>query len=358
MAKSSGIKFRDSAAAAATLEKTIRSGTTAPIYLLMGEESYFIDRIGALLADTLLPAEARAFNQTILYGRDAEAGAVINLCRQMPMGGGRQVVVVREAQGLRGLEKLQLYTASPVDHTILVLCHKEKTVDKRGALYKSCLKNGTVFESVRPREYELAAWVASVAAEQGVQMDQKSISMLLEHLGAEMARIEAEITKLKLSLEAGATAITADVVERVVGISKDFNLFELTKAVATRDLPRALRIADNFGQNPREHPLLLSVMALFGLFREFFQMNYLRWRQQHQGTPVPQDMELMRVLRLSNPYALADVKQNSLKWNNRHVFNILGLLSEYDAKSKGMASGGASEGDLLRELILKCFYTK
>lgn len=355
MAKSA-LKFRDSVARYEQLAAEIAARRFAPVYLLMGEEGYFIDALAERLATTVLDEASRAFNQITVYGRDTDAGQVVNLCRQMPMMGQYQVVIVKEAQQLRGIEKLSYYTQKPSPTTILVVCHKEKNADKRSAFYKGCAANGAVFESVRPRDYEIASWLQQFVKGRGLTIDQKALSMLTDHLGTDIAKISNELCKLTVSLPEGTKRITDADIEANIGISKDFNNFELCKAVLTRDMGRALMIADHFARNPKDNPLLLTVMALFGQFRDLFVVNYLRWLARHKGKPFPPDQELMRILRKNNTFVLAEIKQNAVAWDNRKVFGILGLLREYDAKSKGLNAGGAPDGELLRELLLKIFF--
>ena len=355
MAKSA-VRFRDSVAQFERLSADIAARRFAPVYLLMGDESYFIDALCDRLASTILGEAERSFNQIVLYGRDTEPGQVINFCRQMPMMGQYQVVILKEAQQLKGLDKLALYTQKPSPTTILVICHKEKNADKRSAFYKGCAANGTVLESVRPRDYEIAAWLQQFIRQKGFTIDPKALSMLTDHLGTDIAKISNEIRKLTVSLPEGTQRITDADIEANIGISKDFNNFELCKAVVTRDMARALMIAEHFARNPKDNPLLLTVMALFGQFKELFVVNYLRWLARHKGRPFPPDTELMRILRKNNTFVIGEIKQNAAGWDNRKVFNILGLLREYDAKSKGLNAGGAPDGELLRELLLKIFF--
>ena len=350
------VKFRDTVAQFQRLTAEVAARRYAPVYLLMGEEDYFIDTLCEQLATTVLGEAERAFNQITVYGKDSDAGQVINLCRQMPMMGSWQVVILREAQQLRGLDKLALYTKQPSPTTILVICHKEKNADKRSAFYKGCAAQGQVLESVRPRDYEIASWLRDFVASKGFDIDAKALSMLTEHLGTGIAKIANELEKLAVSLPEGTRCIADADIETHIGISKDFNNFELCKAVAARDMARALMIADHFARNPKEYPLLVTVSMLFTQFKEFFVVNYLRWQSRRRGTPFPSDQELMRTLRKSNTFVIQEIKQSSLAWDNRKVFVILGLLREYDAKSKGVGTGGASDGELLRELLLKIFY--
>jgi DNA polymerase-3 subunit delta len=352
------VSFRESAQAFEAIKKDIAAKKFAPLYLLMGDEDWFIDQLAELLVENTLDEAERAFNLTVAYGRDTAVGTIINTARQMPMMGSRQVVVVREAQQLKKIEDLQLYTANPSPSTILVLCHKEKNLDKRTQLYKSAVAKGVVFESVRPREYEIREWLGGFIAARGMKADQKAIEMLIEHLGMEISKISNELSKLLLSLPEGTTRLTPEVVENGTGFSRDFNNFELCKAVVARDEAGAMNIADNLSRNPKDHPLLLTVMALFGQFRQIFIYNYLVWQSRRQGTAMPSDMELMGLLKLPGPYFVKDVRAAAEKWPNRVVFKVLGLLREYDAKSKGMDDGGMTDGELLRELLLKMFLAR
>ncbi|MDE6711174.1 MAG: DNA polymerase III subunit delta, partial [Alistipes sp.] len=339
MAKSA-IRFRDTVAQYERMTADAANRRYAPVYLLMGDESYFIDALCEQLATGILGEAERAFNQITVYGKDSEAGQIINLCRQMPMMGSYQVVIVKEAQQLRGLDKLSLYTQKPSPTTILVICHKEKTVDKRSAFYKGCAANGAVLESVQPRDYEIMTWLQQFAKQQGLAIDPKALSMLTDHLGTNISKIANELQKLVVSLPQGTTKITDADIEANIGISKDFNNFELCKAVMTRDMQRALLIADHFARNPKDNPLLVTIIALFGQFKELFVVNYLRWLARHKGRPFPPDTELMRILRKNNAFVVNEIKQHAALWDNRKVFGILGLLREYAAKSKGLNAGG------------------
>ena len=354
MAKSA-VKFRDSVAEFERLEGQIKARKFAPIYLLMGDESYFIDRLQELLGDTILNEAERSFNQLTIYGKDSEVGQVINLCRQMPMMGAYQVVILKEAQQLRQIEKLSLYTQQPSPTTILVVCHKEKNVDKRSSFYKGCVANGVVFESVMPRDYEIKEWLGCFIAARGFQIDHKALEMLTDHLGTSISNIALELEKLAVSMPVGATRITDADIETNIGISKDFNNFELCKAVLDRNMGRALMIADHFARNPKDNPLLLTIMALFGQFRDLFTLNYLAWLTRYKGQPMPSDQELMRTLRKPAVFIVQELRRQAALWPNKKVFQILGLLREYDAKSKGLNAGGASDGELLRELLMKIF---
>lgn len=355
MAKSGKISFKDSADACSALAAQISARKFTGIYLFMGEEPYFIDMLTAQLADGILSESERAFNQTVVYGKDTDSGAVTNLCRQMPMMGSYQVVIVKEAQQLRGLEKLSVYTSAPSPTTILILCHKDKNMDKRWQLYKHIAEKGVIFESVRPRDYEIGPWLTAFIRSKGCSIDPKSVAMLTDHLGSDIAKITNELDKLLTYLPQGTKTITADHIEQNVGISKEFNIFELTKALSERNMQKAMLIAEHFARNPKENPLVVSISSMFSHFQRIFILNYQRWLSKRKGTPMPSEMELARMLKLPSAFFLKEYQQAAALYPNNKVFAIIGLIREYDMKSKGMNTGQADEGELLKELLLKIF---
>lgn len=339
--------------------KDIEARRFAPIYLLSGDEGYFIDAIAERLGDTILNEAERSFNQVTVYGADSDTGKIVMLCRQMPMMGNYQVVIVREAQQLQKIENLVHYTSSPQSTTILILCYKNKEqgkgIDKRTAFYKSCAKAGCVFESIRPKEYEIDQWLSSHISSRGLGIEPKAIAMLKEHVGMDISRIVHEIDKLAVSINEGQTKITDADIEQYIGISKEFNSFELNDAVIKRDVGRAMRIAEHFAHNPKNYPITQTIILLFNQFQQLFLLNYHMWQSRKRGIPMPSDMELVAAVRANNIYGLNNLKANITKWNGPQLFRVLGLLREYDAKSKGVNSGGLDGGELLKELLLKIF---
>ena len=353
MAKSGKTTFKESVDHFYGLVAAIRKREFAPVYLLMGEESYFIDILSDMLATHILNETEKAFNQTIVYGKDTEGGAVVNLCRQMPMMGGKMVVIVKEAQQLKKIEQLANYTQSPQDSTVLVICHKGKNVDKRSPLYKSCKDKGVAFESVPPRDYEIGGWLNDFIRAKGLAMDAKATSMLVDHLGADIAKIANELDKLVTSLPEGTKTVTADHIEQNIGISKEFNTFELTKAVSEKNLAKAMQIADHFARNQKENPFVMTVSMLFTHFQRIFILNYQRWLAKKEGRSVPGEMELARMLKLGSAFFLREYTGAANLYPTPKCFVIFGLLREYDLKSKGLESGSADNGELLKELLLK-----
>lgn len=355
MAKSSKATFKDTLSEFTRIKGEIAARRFSPVYLLMGDESYFIDRLCDILADSVLEPSFRDFSQITVYGKDTEAGTIINYARQMPMMGSHQVIIVKEAQQLRKVEELSIYTASPSPTTVLVVCHKEKSVDKRSQFYKHCSGVGTVFESIRPREYEIGSWLGDFIKAKGCTIEPRALSMLVDHLGVDISKISNELRKLFTRLPEGTRNITADNVEQNIGISKDFNNFELTKAISERNMERALMIADHFARNPKDNPLIVTLTALFSHFQRIFILNYQLWLSKNKGQAMPSDYELATMLKLPNPFFLNEYKSAATLYPNKKVFNILGLMRQYDLKAKGMNTGSASDGELLRELLLKIF---
>lgn len=353
------VKFNDCVAQYNAMMADIKARRFQPIYLLMGDESFFIDALSEALANTILSEAERAFNQVVVYGLDTDAGAVVNLCRQLPMMGSYQVVIVREAQQMSKLEALSHYTTSPQSSTILIVCYKNKEqgrgLDKRQSLYKSCVKNGVVFESVHPREYEVDSWISSYVASRNLTISPKAMAMLKEYVGMDLSRIAREIDKLVVSLAESDRLINDTHIEQYIGVSKDFNLFELNDAILKRDVARAMNIAEHFAHNQKSHPITLTITMMFSQFRQLFIYNYLQWLSRRQGKPVPTDGELMSIIGINNQFALKELKANAPRWANSRVFAVLGHLRKYDAKSKGVNSGGLDGGELLKELLLKIF---
>lgn len=348
------IRFREAYAQYESIVKDIRARKFAPIYLLMGEEGYFIDRLTDMLADTILDESEKAFNQLVIYGKDVEdEGIIVNYARQMPMMGGKMVVIVKEAASLRKVDNLSHYTSAPSASTILIIAHKGKSVDKRSALYKQVSAKGVVFESPRPYDNELAPWIATyLRASKGCAIEEKALRMVVDFMGTDVAKIAGEFDKLFTRLPEGTKTITADHIEQNIGISKDFNNFELVEAVAHRQFARAMQIADNFARNPKNHPLVVTTSTLFNHFQKLFTINYREWQTKVKGMPAASDAELAGLIKVS-PYVLGGYKQAAKLYPNKKIFLILGIIREYDMKGKGINTGGLEQGELLREMLMK-----
>lgn len=350
MAVAKKLKFKDSVALHHALQGDILAGRVAPVYLLMGKESYFIDSLTDLLAENLLPEQERAFNQIVVYGKDSNVGQIINFARQMPMMGGRQVVIIKDAANLKNIDQLSLYTANPSPSTVLVISHKGANIDKRTALYKQCEKVGIVFESVEPYDNEVGPWLEGYIRSKGLQIEPRALVMLTENLGKEITKIMGELDKLLIYLPEGTTRITTDDVERNIGISKDFNVFELLSSFSTGDMRRSLLIGEHLMQNARSLP----TGEIFGYFQKVFIINYKHWESKYRGAPVTSDAELAQMLGV-HPFFLGEYKQAAARFPNKKVFHIFDLLREYDMRSKGIGTGSADLSELMRELLLKIY---
>lgn len=353
------LKFSDCIAEYDAIMNSIAERKFAPIYLLTGDEGYFIDAIAERLASTILNEAERSFNQVVVYGQDSDPGQIVMLARQLPMMGSYQVVIVKEAQLLSKIDNLNHYTSQPQPTTILVVCYKNKEqgrgIDKRTSFYKSCVKNGCVFESVRPREYEIDSWLNGYIVSRGLKMNAKAMAMLKEHVGMDIGRMVHEIDKLAVSMDDNQSVITDSHIEQYIGLSKEFNTYELNDAVLKQDVARAMRIADHFAHNPKSYPIVLTITVLFGLFQQLFLLNYYLWQTRAKRMPFPSDPELMRCIRANNMFVVKELKANASRWDGKKLFAVLGLLREYDAKSKGVDNGGLDNGELLKELLLKIF---
>ena len=348
------VRFREAYAQYESIVKDIRARKFAPIYLLMGEEGYFIDCLTDMLADSILDESEKAFNQLVIYGKDVEdEGIIVNYARQMPMMGGKMVIIVKDAASLRKVDNLSHYTSAPSASTILIIAHKGKSVDKRSALYKQVSAKGVVFESPRPYDNELAPWIATyLRATKGCAIEEKALRMVVDFMGTDIAKIAGEFDKLFTRLPEGTKTITADHIEQNIGISKDFNNFELVEAVAHRQFARAMQIADNFARNPKNHPLVVTTSTLFNHFQKLFTINYREWQTKFKGMPAASDAELAGMIKVS-PYVIGGYKQAAKLYPNKKIFLILGIIREYDMKGKGINSGGVEQGELLREMLMK-----
>lgn len=358
MAKASG-NFADSAAQCVAILESLRGGAYAPLYLLHGAEGYFIDQIENYIAQNALNEEFRAFNMLTLWGKECSVEDVLAAAKQYPMMGNRQVVIVKEAQNLKGIENMASYASSPMASTVLVLCHKEKAIDKRSTLYKklSAGKSAIVFESIAPRDWEVAGFVGQIFASKGLKPEAAAVQMIADHIGANLQKIESEITKLTTRLSAGTIQITAQHIEDNIGISKDFNNFELTKALSMRNFRTALMIAEHFAKNPKNNPLVVTISTLFTHFQRIATLNLHKWACAKSQKPIGSDFEVAKLLGLTNAYFLGEYTTAANNYPTAKAVEILGLIREWDMRSKGFPPSSSSEEELLRELIIRISLT-
>lgn len=325
----------------AKIKQSIPSAA-APLYLLMGEEPFFIDSLTEFLEDHLLPEEDRAFNQTVLYGPSTSVAEIRDTAARFPMGAERQTVIVREAQALDAkIDQLLPYVASPAASTVLVLCYKGKNMDRRKAVYKEIAKKGVVFESPRVYESEIPTFIKEQLARYGISLTGKAMLMLAESLGTDLSRIASEARKLSIVLPAG-TELRPETVEKYIGISRNFNNFEFQKAIANRDAAKALQIAEYFATSKDSNPLS-SIAVLFGFFSKLIVYHNLADRSTGAVAAA------LGV----NPYFVRDYTQAALQYNLRQSVRAVEVLREADLKAKGVDAGDISPEDIYKELIFK-----
>ena len=322
----------------------LKKKTYHPIYFLMGEESYFIDVITNYIAEHVLPEDEKAFNQVVLYGKDTNIYKILDAAKRFPMMSKYQVVIVREAQNLKDIDKLQFYAEKPLDSTILVINYKYKTLDKRSKLSKILDKKAILFESKKLYESDVPQWVNTYLTDQGYSIAPAASAMLAEYLGTDLGKIANELDKLVITLSGGEKKISPEHVEKNVGISKEYNVFELQKALGARDVLKANRIINYFSQNPGGNPLVMVISSIFSYFVKILTYHYL--------TDKSQAASLLRV----NPYFVKDYASAAAKYPAPKIVSIISTLREYDMKSKGVGSSSASDGDLMKELIFKIMH--
>ncbi len=319
---------------------SIKKGDIKPVYFLMGEEAYYIDAIAKYIEDTVLTEEEKGFNQTILYGRDVKIEDIVSTAKRFPMMAERQVVIVKEAQDLsRTIENLIPYLENPQPTTLLVICYKYKKIDKRKKLYKAIAKNHILFESNKLYDNQVPDWIRRVLAGRGYAISPKASQMLVEFLGNDLAKVNNELEKLQLILKPGEQ-ITAEIIEENIGISKDFNNFELQNAISTRNVKKAFGIIQYFAHNPKNHPLVLTVSLLFSFFSKVLKYHALANKAQAS-----------KVLAI-NPYFVKDYEIAARNYPMKKVSAIISSIREIDVKSKGVGAN-LSQGDLLKELLVK-----
>ena len=321
----------------------IKNGKTKPIYFLMGEEPYYIDGISKYIEANVLTEEEKGFNQMVLYGRDISVEDIVSNAKRYPMMAEKQVVIVKEAQDLsRTIENLVNYAENPQPSTILVVCYKYKTLDKRKKLAKSIIKTGILFESKKLYENQVPDWIKRVLAGKGYTITPKAAQMLVEFLGNDLSKVNNELEKLQLLLKPGEQ-ITPHLIEENIGISKDFNNFELQNAIGEKDIRKAFAIIQYFSQNPKNNPLAMTIALLYLFFSRLLKYHAL----SNRG-------DAAKVLGV-NPYFVKDYQTAARNYPMKKVSAIISAIREVDMKSKGVGAANLSQGDLLKEMLVKIF---
>jgi DNA polymerase-3 subunit delta len=318
------------------------------VYFLHGDEPYYIDLIIDFLEHNVLTDEEKSFNQVVLYGEETDMPSIINTARRFPMMANQQVVIVKEAHYLKDLDLLTSYLDHPLDSTVLVISYKYRKLDKRTSLYKALDRNKNVelYLSERLRDYQVPDWIDSYFNEHNIEAERNVSHILTEYLGSDLSRIVNELDKLLISLPENERKITASDIERYIGISKDFNNFELQNALGRKDLLKANLIVNHFGHNPKDNPLQFTMAAIYSFFRKLLIYHNLKDKSRNNAASI---------LRI-NPYFVSDYELASRNYSPGKVINVISLLRDFDMKSKGVGDLSSSEGDLLKELVYKIMH--
>lgn len=320
--------------------KQFKDKNPKPLYLLHGDESFYIDEITDAANKYILDESERDFNLTVLYGKDADMGQLQEQVKQYPMMAERQLVIVKEAQDIKSWGVMEAYFDNPSPTTVLILAHKHKKADSRKKFFKSIKKNGVIFESKKLYENQVDGWIINYLKGKGYSINQKATMLLVEFLGTDLGKIAKELEKLMLVLEKG-TQISEVHIEENIGISKDYNAFELTNALASRDILKANKIINYFEQNPKAAHITQLIPLLFGFHERLMKAHF------SNATDIN---GLMSALKMSYP-AAKEVLQAKRIYNPKKIAKNIATLQEYDLKSKGINHGPGTDADLLRELI-------
>ena len=316
-----------------------------PVYFFMGEESYYIDKLADYLIEHVVSEENKSFDQTVVYGKDVDIDSVINLAKRYPMMSEKQLVLVKEAQHLKSLERLNFYLQHPLSSTVLVFCYKYGSLDKRKSVYTTLNKVGTVFESKKVYENQVAGKVVEIAREKGLLIDIKSANVIANFLGSDLRKIANEIDKLKIALPQGAVVMPADI-ERNIGISKDYNNFELIDALAVKDIEKANRIVDYFRQNKNANPLVVTLSVVFNFFLNLLIYSSLEDKSK---------MNVASALKI-NPFFVTLYQKAATCYNTSKIIRIISYIRETDAGSKGVGDLIMNENELLKLLVFKILH--
>jgi len=322
----------------------LKAGQYAPIYYLMGEESYYIDKISDYIAEHALAPEERDFNQTIMFGSDVNAAQVADAARRYPMMAERQVVIVKEAQNIKQTDQLEKYFKKPMKSTVLVLCHKNGTIDGRKREYVKTIRDaGVLFESKKLRDRDLPAFIEKYLKQREVSIDPKSTQLIADAIGTDLSRLTGELDKVILSLPETDKRVTPEVVEEQIGVSKDFNTFELRDAIVNRNVYKANLIVKYFNNNPKAGSLYQILPLLFNYFQNLMIAFYSPKKQSQEG--------VAEWLELRSPWAAKDYMTGMRNYTGMKVMQIISKIRETDAKSKGLDNPNTPAEELLRELI-------
>lgn len=327
--------------------KELRAKQYRPVYYLMGEEPYYIDLIADYITDNILTETEKEFNLTVVYGADVDIATVINAAKRYPMMSEHQVVVLKEAQNIRNMEELSYYLQKPLLSTILVICHKHGVLDRRKKLAAEIEKTGVLFESKKVKDAQLPAFITSYMKRKGIDVEPKATAMLADFVGADLSRLTGELEKLIITLPKGHTRVTPEQIEKNIGISKDYNNFELRSALVEKDVLKANKIIKYFEENPKTNPIQMTLSLLFGFFSNLMLAYY---------APEKSEQGIANMLGLRTPWQAKDYLAAMRRYNGVKTMQIIGEIRYADAKSKGVGNPSLSDGDILRELVFKILH--
>ncbi len=324
------------------IAKNIKNGKFEPVYLLMGEEDYYIDRIADYIADNALDENEKEFNLTVVYGMDTDMASIVNNAKRYPMMSERQVVMVKEAQNLRSWDELGFYLQKPLNSTVLVFCYKHGAMDKRKKIVAEIEKNGVVFESKKLKENMLPGFISSYLKRRKMEIEDKAAEMMADFVGNDLNRMAGELEKLIITMPKGKNRITPDEIERNIGISKDYNNFELKSALIAKDTLKANKIVKYFNDNPKNNPLQPTLAILFNYFSNLMVAYY---------APERSENGVAAYLGLKSPWLAKEYLEGMRRYSGVKVMNIITQIRLCDARSKGIGNVSLSAGELLRELV-------
>ena len=326
-----------------TLMQQLRDKKFAPVYLLMGDEPYYIDKLSNFFQNQILSPEQQAFDLTVVFGADVNAAQIADLAMQYPMMSERKVIIVKEAQGLKSFDKLEKYVLHPQPKTILVFCYKNGTINRRLKFAAAVEKTGVIYESKKLKEWQLPKFILDYAKRQKASIDEKSAAMIADHIGADISRLTSELDKLLISLPQDNRRITPEIVEKNVGVSKDFNAFELRDAIVNKNIYKSNQIISYFNNNPKAGSAYSLVPLLFNYFQNLMLTYYAPNRNDQYA--------LAEYLGMRSPWGVKDYITGLKNYTGRKTLQILDKLGEIDAKIKGLDNPNTPSEELMRELI-------
>ena len=322
-----------------------KSGTFKTLYWFEGEEEFYIDQLMEYAEHKILSDSETAFNLSVFYGKDANWAEIVNACRRYPMFASKQVVLLKEAQQMKDIDKLEGYISNPLQSTILVISYKGKTIDGRSRFAKILDKNGQLFQAKKIYDNYLPSWTSEFVKSRGLEISPRAVTMLVDHIGNDLSRIANEIEKVSMNL-GNRKDITEDDIEKFVGVSKEYNVFELQQAISNKDLAKAIRIIQYFEANPKAAPIQMLLPALYNHFSKVMMIFQMSDKSEKAITP----------LFYKNPFAAKQALETVLNYSYTGVEQALLLLHEYNLKSVGIRNPGISDASLMKEMAVKMIH--